>query len=121
MSYRPSISPFPNYESAVINTIAKVASLSFIVSRSMDHGLPHSLWHQNVPQTCIAVQTTDFNMASGGSTGYLYQHGLRQQHRAQTSTWFSVVTWVTDMNTIPSYSRITNPDITLGGSMDHRH
>lgn len=37
-------------------------------------------------------------MASGGSTGHRYKHGVRQQHRLCTSTWTLVAAWIADLN-----------------------
>jgi hypothetical protein len=58
---------------------AEVAYLLFMDHRSMDHGLPHGVWHQHRPQTGLAVAIglwtqirpsnapgiMDMNMASG--------------------------------------------------------
>lgn len=132
LSYRPSMSLFLNCECAVI--MAKIASLPFTVSRSTDHRVPHGLRHQYMPtndqwqyrtristhHSATAQETTDniialgistsqrHQLASGGSTGHSNQHGFRQQHRQLTFTWPLVVTLAMDINTVPSYSRITD-------------
>lgn len=116
---------FVNYESAVINNMAKVALFISTVSKSMDHismchEPQHGLWWQSI------------NMASGGSVGhsqcdftsstaYRHQHDFRLQHRPQTFIWLSVVTWVMDSDTNPSCRRTVDPDMALSGSMGHRH
>ena len=67
-------------------------------------------------------------MVSGGSAGHSDKHvaprqpspqrethGHLWQPRSRTSTWPLVITWVTDINTGPSYSRTTEPGLALGG------
>lgn len=51
LSQKPSVSLILNYESSVIHTIAKEASLSFLVSDGMDHELPHDFQQQHGPWT----------------------------------------------------------------------
>lgn len=59
-------------------------------------------------------RTMDPNKALRGSTDYRHQHGFRLKHRAQTSTWHSVITRATHINTDPSCSKIWDPDTDLG-------
>lgn len=90
LSQRLFMSPFLNCESAVINTMAKVASLSVTVCRIMDPGFTHGFWRQqHRPWTSMKINTDpccrrttdpnmvlggsmalDITMASGGSTGH---------------------------------------------------
>lgn len=51
LSQTPSMSLILNYESAVIHTIVKEASLPSSVSDSMDYELPHDFQQQHGPWT----------------------------------------------------------------------
>lgn len=55
------------------------------------------------------------------STNYGLSHSFWWQYRLQTSTWPSVLTWATDINSVLSCSRTTDGDMALGGFMNHRH
>lgn len=105
----------------------KEASLLFIVSRSMNNGLPHGLlWqHRPWPSTSpfVAAWTTEAIMVLRGSTSQRHQHDLQRQHRPWTSTWPSVVTRATDTTWSPGHSRITDTKMALSDYMDpwHQH
>lgn len=51
VSHELSMSLILDYESAVINATAKVASLTFKVRERTDHDIIHGLLQQDIPQT----------------------------------------------------------------------
>jgi hypothetical protein len=71
--------------------------LALTVSRSTDHGLPHSIWWQHGPWTStwslVSACVTDPSMVSSGSIG----HGHQYDHQP------------------------VNINMASGGSTDHRH
>ena len=87
---KKSMSLFHNCESAITNTMVKVVSLPFAVSRIRDHRLPlpcsfwrhhrhpHSLWSWHMPRILaycpMAVQTTEFSMLH-----YTVEHELHMR------------------------------------------
>lgn len=54
----------------------------------------------------------------GHHHGLRWQHGFRQQHRRGTSTWPSLVTQATDINSDSYCSRTWVPDMALDASPD---
>lgn len=80
-----------NCGSAVIYNTAKEASLSFMVSRSMDHGILHGVWQQQGVWTSTRPPAStcamDLSMVSGGNTGHGHEQGPQCQPGPQTSTW----------------------------------
>lgn len=98
------MSLFLNYDSAVVNTMAKAASLPFTVHGSTDHGFTHGFWRQHRPWaptwspasadarelsmvSLVAVQTTEVNMALCHCTGQGTHQSPQQQHGPRTSIW----------------------------------
>lgn len=84
--------------------------LTFTVSNSMNHGLPHAFWWEHGAQTPAwpqaAAQTMRINMDRGGSMDYRPQHDLLRQHRLQTSAWPQKEALGIPTNTLPSSSTI---------------
>jgi hypothetical protein len=65
----------------------------------LGHKLRHQPWQQHWPQTSTAAaQAIHINIISSSSQGHGHQHGLRQYHRPQTSTWSLVGTGSPDKN-----------------------
>lgn len=83
--------------------------LTFTVSNSMNHGLPHAFWWEHGAQTPAwpqaAAQSTRINMDPGGSMDYRPQHDLLWQHRSQTSVWPHKEALGIPTNTLPSGAR----------------
>lgn len=90
-----SLLDFLNPESAVINAIAKAASLSFTVSESTDHRVPHGFWWEYEPDTSIwwplSGQAMNTNITTSGRMIHGHQRGIRLWHRSPISLWPSVV------------------------------
>lgn len=63
-----------------------------------------------------AVQTMDSIMFFRGNTGHRHQHDFLQQHRPQTSTGPSGVSWPRAVNMAPDHIRAT--DINMVQAMD---
>lgn len=107
LSLKHSMTLF-NYESTVINTMARVVSLFFIISGYTNHKLPHGFWWQ------YGLQTSTWLLASAlthtpayiFSLAHAHQHGFRWQHRPQTSLWPSVITQMIDFSI--AFFRSTN-------------
>lgn len=102
----------------------KLPSLPFIVSGSMDHGLPCGFWWQHRQRTSIWRQhrpwpstwplvtwTMDIHKASGCSTDHGHHHDHQQQHWPQIPTW------------PPSGAQDIHTDINMAsiGSTAHRY
>lgn len=128
-------------ESLVLDTPAGEAPLSFTVSRSLDHGLPHGqhrlqTWSPASVRFLVMAQTT----ASGCDTDHGHprgfwwshrcqlspllqqaqgpRHGPWQQHLPQTPMVFSMATHTN----ISSQAKLaTNTNLVPGGSPAHEH
>lgn len=72
LAQRPSTSLTLNYETVVINSTAKEASLS-VTARG-------SAWTTNFTWFRAAAPTTDIKMTASSSTDHTYPHGLWRQH-----------------------------------------
>ena len=112
------MSLFLNCASAIIDHMAKEASLLCTVSRKptvMDfHPVSgDSTDHKHGPS---CNRATDPDMALGDSPDHTYQHGPRLQHRPQTSTWPWMVTGATAINTDVGCSGIVVFNLVLKGS-----
>ena len=72
LSQKPSMSPFLNCEPAVINTMSKIASLSFTV----DHGLTYGVWcgAQTSTLSLMSVHAIDLSTISSGTTDHEHEH-----------------------------------------------
>lgn len=85
----------------------------FIVSGSMEHGLPNGFWLQNRPQTLswpmVSAWAVDIDMAFTWAAGPWIPAWHYRQHRPWTSTWSLVVTQNMNIN------------MASGGSTHHRH
>lgn len=105
------MSLFLNWESEVIRTPAKLATLLFTVSGSIDHGHPDGLLHQCVPWTSALSLpwTSPWPSAAEQPVGTIIalaaaqlpsQPGLWWQHQQgpQTSTWIQETGQSTDVN-----------------------
>lgn len=101
LSQTPSMSLLLNCLSVVIDTIAKVASLSFIVSGSTDPGPLHGFWQQH-------ARTMNIHMVSSISTCQEPPPGLWWQHGPQTST-----SMATESTRAPSSSPGQTKDINM--------
>lgn len=135
LSQKSSVSLPLNCESAIIDATVE-GSLSFVVSRSTDHGLPHGIWPQCRPQTSTwppaLACAIDLDMVSCGNTGHRHQCGPWLQPSPRMSSWLQVaaqtmdmawiliVTWATDINRDPDCSQMKDPDMVPSVSMDHR-
>lgn len=84
--------------------------LTFTVSNSMNHGLPHGFWWEHGTQTPAwpqaAAQAMHINMDPGGSMDYRPQHDLLWRHRSQTSAWPQKEALGIPTNTLPTSSTI---------------
>lgn len=94
---------FLDGQSADTNTVAKVDSLPFAISKNMGYELTHGLQYQQLPLTSawssVAIKTMNSIIVLDSSTGQEYhngvrwqmdhseQHGLRLKHRPLTSAW----------------------------------
>lgn len=95
LSHQPSMSLTVSYESTVIYTTAKHASLPIAASSSMDHGYQHGIWRENI-------------WGSGRSTGSLtsgipdheHPHGFWQYHKPWNSALSPAEPYNTDNNGI---------------------
>lgn len=55
---------------------------------------------KNISMVSGTTLATDNNMVPGGSSADEHQHGFRQQHKPQISTWPRVVIWMTDIDMV---------------------
>lgn len=102
LSHQPSMSLTVSYESTVIYTTAKDASLPIAASSSMDHGYQHGIWRKNI-------------WGSGRSTGSLrsgipdheHPHGFWQYHKPQNSALSPAEPYSTDNNGIDTKKYLT--------------
>lgn len=101
MSEKHFISLFLNWECVVIETSVLIASLSFIDSRTMDHGLLYGFWRQHEPQTSpwskVSASATNL-MVFIESTDHQHQQFPLPKHRPPTPLWFLLTAQVSNMN-----------------------
>lgn len=128
-----------NCNSAVINKMAKVATLPFtgrgsmdhidvhmVSGDTMDHGLPHGLlctchrsqhalwwWWQYRPQTS--------NHPSGTTQTTGHHHGPQQQHRPKTPTWHQWQSRPLTSKWFQAAPQTTDIHVAFGGNIGYKH
>lgn len=111
---------FLNCASTIIDTMAKEASSLCTVSRKptvMDFP-PVSGDSTDHKHGSDCNRITDPDKTLGDSPDHRHQHGLRLQHRPQTSTWPWMVTGATDINTDVGCSGTVVFNLDVKGSTD---